>query len=76
MEEWNRFVDNRAFEALAAALIETHYDPAYRRAARKIGRRKLGAISLAEGAEGPLNQAAAESMLLLGSIGTENDRAL
>lgn len=38
LESWRRMIRDGDFEALAAALIELHYDPAYARARRKDGR--------------------------------------
>jgi len=47
LEAWGEMADAGAFEALAAALMELHYDPAYRRSARRDARPSLGAVELA-----------------------------
>jgi tRNA 2-selenouridine synthase len=47
LAEWRALADAGAFEALAAALIELHYDPAYRRSSRKDQRPRLAAIEMA-----------------------------
>ena len=44
---WGEMADAGAFEDLAAALMELHYDPAYRRSARRDARPSLGAVALA-----------------------------
>jgi tRNA 2-selenouridine synthase len=43
---WGALADAGAFEALALALMELHYDPAYRRSSRKETRPILGAMEL------------------------------
>jgi tRNA 2-selenouridine synthase len=43
---WAALADAGDLEALAASLIETHYDPAYARAARKDARPRLATVSL------------------------------
>lgn len=43
---WLELVDAGAFETLAEALLETHYDPAYQRSARRDTRRMLGRIEV------------------------------
>lgn len=47
LEEWRSLADAGAFEDLARALMEMHYDPAYRRSSRKDARLALGTINLA-----------------------------
>jgi tRNA 2-selenouridine synthase len=44
---WRALAEAGDFEALAAALIELHYDPAYRRSARDEPRARLAAIEMA-----------------------------
>jgi tRNA 2-selenouridine synthase len=44
---WAALADAGDLEALAASLIETHYDPAYTRAARKDARPRLATVTLA-----------------------------
>ena len=46
IETWTQMVREGALEALAADLIEAHYDPAYRRSSRKDERAMLGAVAL------------------------------
>jgi tRNA 2-selenouridine synthase len=47
LQAWGELADAGDFEALALALMELHYDPAYRRAARKAARPGLGVLELA-----------------------------
>lgn len=47
LESWRRMADEGAFAALAEALIELHYDPAYARAAKKDQRPRLGMVEVA-----------------------------
>src|SRR6185437_12746014 len=56
---WGELADAGAFEDLALALMELHYDPAYRRSSRKETRRSLGAIELRALDPGDLDAAAA-----------------
>ncbi len=46
LEVWSQLVEAGDFEALALALIELHYDPAYRRSCRKDARPCLGVIDV------------------------------
>ncbi len=55
---WQGMAEARELEALAAALIEAHYDPAYARANRSDTRRRLGTIELAALSEADQNSAA------------------
>jgi tRNA 2-selenouridine synthase len=48
LEDWSRMIDAGEWQALALALIEQHYDPAYRRSARKHERPTLAEISLVD----------------------------
>ncbi len=43
---WQAMAEAGELEALAAALVETHYDPAYARANRSETRRRLGTVEL------------------------------
>lgn len=47
LENWRGLADAGAFEELAGALMEHHYDPAYDRSARKDERPRLGVVELA-----------------------------
>jgi tRNA 2-selenouridine synthase len=47
LENWRRLAAEGAFETLAEALIELHYDPAYARGRRKLDRPPLAVIDLA-----------------------------
>lgn len=58
LEAWLRMVEEGRGEALAAALIEQHYDPAYRRSSRKHERRSLGRVELADLGPAELDRAA------------------
>ncbi|HEY8003770.1 MAG TPA: tRNA 2-selenouridine(34) synthase MnmH [Phenylobacterium sp.] len=57
---WAELADAGEYEALALALMELHYDPAYRRAARKGPEAGLGVVELAALDPGDLDAAAAE----------------
>jgi tRNA 2-selenouridine synthase len=46
LQAWGELADAGDFEALALALMELHYDPAYRRASRKAARPSLGVLEL------------------------------
>ncbi|MDB5424915.1 MAG: rhodanese-like protein [Phenylobacterium sp.] len=60
LEEWRALADAGAFEDLALALMEMHYDPAYRRSSRKDARPRLGSVELARLDETDLQAAADE----------------
>jgi tRNA 2-selenouridine synthase len=47
LAEWRALADAGDFEALAAALIELHYDPAYRRSSRQDERGRLATVEMA-----------------------------
>ena len=47
LEDWRRLAGEGDFETLAEALIELHYDPAYNRSRRKVGREPMAEIALA-----------------------------
>lgn len=59
---WTELADNGAFEDLALALMELHYDPAYRRSSRKDGRPRLAALDLAQ-LDAAALQAAADQVI-------------
>ncbi|MDE2487422.1 MAG: tRNA 2-selenouridine(34) synthase MnmH [Alphaproteobacteria bacterium] len=65
LAEWRALAAAGAFEALAAALMELHYDPAYRRSSRRDERPQLGAIALDRLDPAGLQQAAAQISSLL-----------
>lgn len=46
LEDWRRLAAEGAFETLAEALIELHYDPAYSRSRRKAGGASLARVVL------------------------------
>ena len=60
LQAWGELADAGDFEALALALMELHYDPAYRRAARKAEHPSLGALELERLEPADLDSAAAE----------------
>jgi tRNA 2-selenouridine synthase len=60
LEAWAQLADAGDFEALAAALMELHYDPAYRRSSRKDERRSLGTVDAGGLEPADLDAAAAE----------------
>ena len=47
MANWRKLADAGDFEAIADALIEMHYDPAYERGARREDRGPLRIVELA-----------------------------
>ena len=57
---WGELADAGAFEALALALMELHYDPAYRRSSRKDARRSLGVVDAGGLDPGDLDAVAVE----------------
>jgi len=70
LEAWRGLADTRDLEALAAALIETHYDPAYDRADRKEGRPPpLASLALTDLAPEDLDAAAREIEAMLARVG-------
>jgi tRNA 2-selenouridine synthase len=68
VEEWLRFVEDGESEALAAALIEQHYDPAYRRSSRKQPHAVLGDITLEDLDDAALERAAADIERMLSGL--------
>lgn len=69
LAEWRALAETGAFEALAAALIELHYDPAYRRSARMAARPRLALIEMAGLSPCDLAAAAARISDLLLDVG-------
>jgi tRNA 2-selenouridine synthase len=57
---WGELADAGDFEALALALMELHYDPAYRRSSRKETRPSLGTVDLGGLEPADLDRAAAQ----------------
>jgi len=47
LKAWREMAETGGFEQLAAALIESHYDPAYARSAKRETRRLLGRVEAA-----------------------------
>jgi len=68
LADWRRMVDEGAWEALALALMEQHYDPAYRRSSRKHARPTLRRIELADLSPGAIARAADEVAALVGTF--------
>lgn len=64
LAHWRALADAGETEALALALIEAHYDPAYVRSARQETRTLLGAVEMTDVTEASLDQAAAEVLRL------------
>ncbi|MES2724320.1 MAG: tRNA 2-selenouridine(34) synthase MnmH, partial [Pseudomonadota bacterium] len=60
LENWRGLADAGAFEELAGALMEQHYDPAYDRSARKDERPRLGMVELSDLTAANLEAATAE----------------
>jgi len=58
LAEWRALAAAGDFAALALALMELHYDPAYRRSSRKDGRPRLALVEMAGVAPGDLAAAA------------------
>ncbi|MFI4964908.1 MAG: tRNA 2-selenouridine(34) synthase MnmH [Caulobacterales bacterium] len=58
LEAWGQMADAGDFEALALALMELHYDPAYRRSSRQDARPSLAVVDLAALGAGDLDAAA------------------
>lgn len=58
LEDWGRMIDEGAWRELALALIEQHYDPAYRRSARQHARPTLGQVQLTAVDAGEVGRAA------------------
>jgi tRNA 2-selenouridine synthase len=65
LAQWRALAAAGEFEALAAALIELHYDPAYRRSGKKDGRAQLAVIGMAGVSPADLAAAAGRIAALL-----------
>jgi tRNA 2-selenouridine synthase len=68
IEDWRALAEARDWTALAQALMELHYDPAYARSDRKDERRRLGAIVLADLGEADQSAAAEQIAKLLKGV--------
>ncbi|MCI3133777.1 tRNA 2-selenouridine(34) synthase MnmH [Phenylobacterium aquaticum] len=68
LENWRGLAGAGAFEELASALMEHHYDPAYDRSARKDQRPRLGVIALSDLSAGSQERAADEIMGLAAGL--------
>jgi len=66
---WEELADAGEFGALAMALMELHYDPAYRRASRKAARAVLGVVDLDGLEPADLDAAAAEVARRVAALG-------
>lgn len=58
LESWRHLADAGAFEVLAEALMELHYDPAYAKSHKTDVRLRLGVIELSQMNDAALNAAA------------------
>jgi tRNA 2-selenouridine synthase len=58
LEAWGQMADAGDFEALALALMERHYDPAYARSSRRDTRLSLGVVDAGGLEPGDLDAAA------------------
>jgi len=67
IEFWRALADDGDYQSLAEALIDVHYDPAYRRSSRKDTRVLLGVLELADLGPAGLEGAAEGVMGLLGA---------
>ncbi len=76
LAEWRQMADAGAFEDLAAALIELHYDPAYGRSSRTDARAVLGRIAVEDLSEASQAGAAAEVARIVGEGLSTNFRSL
>ncbi len=68
LEAWRQLADAGAFEELALALMELHYDPAYRRSSRKDTRPSLGSVDLSGLGSNDLDAAADEIVRRIESV--------
>ena len=69
LAEWRALADAGRYEALAADLIELHYDPAYRRSGREDERPRLASLAMPGLAPGDLAAAADRIADLLIDVG-------
>jgi tRNA 2-selenouridine synthase len=63
---WGELADAGQWAALALELMELHYDPAYRRSAKRETRAKLGEASMGALSQADLDRAAAEVLKVVG----------
>jgi len=71
VKSWRDLADAGAYEALAAELIEHHYDPAYRRSSRTDSRLRIGVIDMPALSDAAQEAAADEiASLVAASVGT------
>ena len=68
LENWRGLADAGAFEELAAALMELHYDPAYDRSSRKDTRPSLGVLDLDDLTAEHQERAAGEILRMAASL--------
>jgi tRNA 2-selenouridine synthase len=69
IKAWRTMVDAGEMAALAAGLIEAHYDPAYRRGAAKAGVEPAGRVEVAALTAVGIEAAADEAARLVGVLG-------
>ncbi|MFI4975502.1 MAG: tRNA 2-selenouridine(34) synthase MnmH [Caulobacterales bacterium] len=69
LEGWRKLADAGEFAALAEALVELHYDPAYARSSKKDGRPKLGVVAMETLSDANQETAADEIVRLVGTLG-------
>ncbi|MGZ6016865.1 MAG: tRNA 2-selenouridine(34) synthase MnmH, partial [Phenylobacterium sp.] len=63
---WGELADAGQFEALALELMALHYDPAYRRSAKKHARPRLAQVDMGELAPADFDRAAREVLRVAG----------
>lgn len=69
LEDWRRLVADGAYAELAQALIELHYDPAYRRSGKKETRVSLGGVAMGDLSTARQEEAADQiALLVAGSL--------
>jgi tRNA 2-selenouridine synthase len=71
LAEWRALAEAGDFQALALALMELHYDPAYRRSSRKDARPSLARLEMAGVDPGALAAAADQVTRLMSAAATE-----
>lgn len=69
LEAWSALADAGQFEELALALMELHYDPAYRRSSRADARPSLGTVDVGGLAAADLDAAADEIAARVEALG-------
>jgi tRNA 2-selenouridine synthase len=68
LEAWSQMARAGELEALAAGLIDTHYDPAYRRSARKEDRAVIGEAAIGSLDADGFDRAAADVARMIAAI--------